>query len=156
MTYNAKYDENANEIKCKDEPHNHNHEDDIGNCPYNICQCDRQFAHNLLANYRMCLNVSVLRLIHFQVYYNLLEKPVKCSLCTFLRVICPSAWMIDFESRMASIARHAWTAITRPLMINAVARTRNEFHTLRIVTLVAPMVSSVSRACAKANREFAV
>ena len=72
MTYNAKYDENANEIKCKDEPHNHNHEDDIGNCelncPYNICQCDRQFAHNLLANYKMCLNVSVLRLIHFQVY----------------------------------------------------------------------------------------
>ena len=79
MTYNAKYDENANEIKCKDDPHNHSHEE--GNCTYNICQCDRQFAHNLLANYKMCLNVSVLCLIHFHVYYNLLEKPVKCSLC---------------------------------------------------------------------------
>ena len=85
MTYNAKYDQSSNEIKCKDDPDSQNHEE--GNCPYNICQCDRQFAHKLLDNYKMCLNVSV----HFQVSYNMLEKTVKCSLCPFLRVICQSA-----------------------------------------------------------------
>jgi len=55
VSYNANYNEKENAIKCKDDKKS-NHEQ--GNISYNICNCDRQFAHSLLDNYKECLNVS--------------------------------------------------------------------------------------------------
>ena len=50
---------------------------------------------------------------------------------------------------MASIARLAWTVNILLLMISAVEHTRNEFHTTKIGSIAALMVSSVSLAVAK-------
>ena len=55
VSYNANYNEKENAIKCKDDKKS-SHEQ--GNISHNICNCDRQFAHGLLDNYKECLNVS--------------------------------------------------------------------------------------------------
>ena len=56
ISYDAKYDESENSIKCKDDKNDPS--TDLGNLPFNICDCDRKFANNLLENYKQCLNVS--------------------------------------------------------------------------------------------------
>ena len=67
MTYNAEYDSTADDIICKDDPHGTHAE---GNCPFNICQCDRVFVYKLLDNYKECLTKVTFYFIEMLPFQN--------------------------------------------------------------------------------------
>ena len=54
MTYDAFYNKSSEDIECQNAEHFHDH-NGLGECPFNICQCDRRFVRGLLENYKKCI-----------------------------------------------------------------------------------------------------